>query len=149
MKRFLLTLTVLLSMGAFGSAQEWLTDYSKALEKAKIHNQPILINFTGSDWCLGCIYLQREVFATPEFKVYAGKNLVLLKIDFPKRRTLSPEQKKHNDDLAKRFDVEGYPTIVVLRSDGTKIGALVGFQPGGPKQFIETLERVMAGKTVK
>ncbi len=49
------------------SEDHWLTDYSKALEKAKTENKKVLMDFTGSDWCGWCMKLHKEVFSQKEF----------------------------------------------------------------------------------
>jgi thioredoxin-related protein len=116
----------------------WLTDMAKALEKAKAEKKAVLINFTGSDWCGFCIKLDKEVFATGEFAEYAKKNLVLVKADFPRSKPLPAEQKKANENLQKQYaePFEGYPTIVLVGSNGKKLGEIVGYGGGGPKAFI-------------
>jgi len=139
MKRILIAL--LLAVASFAYGQNWLTDYTAALAQAKAKNKPVLIDFTGSDWCGWCIKLDKEVFNTDEFKTYAAKNLVLLKVDFPKRTPLPPEQSARNTELAKRYGVQGFPTIILLHPDGTKAGEM-GYQPGGPKAFISTMEKL-------
>ncbi|MDD5350855.1 MAG: thioredoxin family protein [Chthoniobacteraceae bacterium] len=141
MKRFFLTLAVLLSVGAFVSAQEWLSDYPQALAQAKAQKKAVVIDFTGSDWCTWCMKLDREVFATAEFKNYAAQNLVLLRADFPKRHALPAAQEAHNEKLAARYHVNAFPTVIVLRSDGSKAGEL-GYQPGGPRPFLRSVEKL-------
>lgn len=130
---------------AAGAAEksDWLTNFKQAQAKAKADGKLLLVDFTGSDWCPPCIMLDRQVFSRPEFAEYARKNLVLLKIDFPRRRQLSNEQKVHNDDLAYRFRIEVFPTIVLLDSQGRQVGQL-GYMPGGPAAFIAELERLRA-----
>ncbi len=120
---------------------EWLTDLPKAQAKAKEEKKLVLMDFTGSDWCGWCIKLHKEVFSKPEFAEYAAKNLVLVEVDFPRKKKQSPELKKANAALQEKYKIEGYPTIIVLDSDGRKIGEL-GYQPGGPKPFIEKLEKL-------
>ncbi|MCX6966399.1 MAG: thioredoxin family protein [Verrucomicrobia bacterium] len=141
MKRFFLTLAAILTVGSFACADEWLTDYAKALAQAKAQNRPVLIDFTGSDWCGWCMKLDKEVFSLEDFKSYAAQKLVLLKIDFPRRRALAPAETMQNQKLANQYKVEGFPTVIVLNPDGTKAGQL-GYQPGGPKAFISALEKV-------
>src|SRR6516165_5596792 len=110
----------------------WLTDVPKAQEKAKAEKKLVMLDFTGSDWCGWCIKLNKEVFSTPEFAKYAGKNLVLVEVDFPNQKHQSDELKAANEALQEKFKVQGYPTIIVLDSAGKKIGEL-GYQAGGPK----------------
>lgn len=119
----------------------WLTDLPKAQAKAKTENKLVMLDFTGSDWCGWCIKLNKEVFSKPEFAEYAGKNLVLVEVDFPRGKKQSEELKKANKALQEKYKIEGYPTIVVLDSEGKKLGEL-GYQPGGPKAFIAELDKL-------
>jgi len=121
------------------TAGEWLTDLPKAQEQAKKDNKLVLLDFTGSDWCGWCIKLKKEVFDTKEFKDYADKNLVLVEVDFPRKKQQSEEQKKANQALQEKYKIEGYPTIIVLDSEGKQIGEL-GYMRGGPEPFIRKLE---------
>jgi thioredoxin-related protein len=119
----------------------WLTDLPKAQAAAKAEKKLVLLDFTGSDWCGWCIKLNKEVFSQPEFAEYAKKNLVCVEVDFPSKKKLSAEQKQANDALAKKYKIEGYPTIVVLDGDGKKVGEL-GYMKGGPKAFIAELDKL-------
>lgn len=123
------------------AANPWLTDLNAALGKARAENKIVLINFTGSDWCGWCIRLKREVFATPAFDSFASNNLVLVEVDFPRGKSLPAAQQRANQALAERFGISGYPTLVVLGSDGKELGRL-GYEPGGPRNFIASLERI-------
>ncbi len=119
---------------------EWHTDLAKAQAKAKAENKRVLIDFTGSDWCVFCIKLHKEVFTTPEFAAYAKKNLVLVEIDFPHKTPQSAELKRVNEKLQKEYKVRGFPTVVVLDSAGKKLGEMVGYGGGGPKAVIGKLD---------
>ncbi len=129
-----------LSSAAF-AASGWDDDYEKALEKAKTEKKMVLLDFTGSDWCGWCIKLDKEVFSKPEFKKYAKENLVLVEVDFPQNKSQSAKLKAQNSKLQKEHGVRGYPTIVVLDSEGKKVGQL-GYQPGGPEAFIGKLNEL-------
>jgi thioredoxin-related protein len=120
---------------------QWTTDLPKAQAKAKSENKLVVMDFTGSDWCPWCIKLNKEVFSTPEFVAYANKNLVPVEVDFPNKKEQSSELKKANQALQKKYDIKGYPTVVVLNGEGKKVGEL-GYQPGGPKAFIAELEKL-------
>jgi len=134
-------LAVLALLGVNAAASEWLTDLPKAQAQAKEEKKMVLLDFTGSDWCGWCIKLHNEVFSKPEFAEYARKNLVLVEVDFPRKKKLSAEQKKANDALQQKYKIDGYPTIIVLNGEGKKIGEL-GYMPGGPKAFLAELEKV-------
>ena len=143
MKKLILgTFVALTLIGA--TAEEsvnWLTDLPKAQAQAKAEKKLVMMDFTGSDWCGWCIKLNKEVFSQPEFAAYAKTNLVCVEVDFPNKKKLSPEQKKANDALAAKYKIEGYPTIIVLDSEGKKMGEL-GYMKGGPKAFIAELDKL-------
>ena len=119
----------------------WTEDQAKGLQDAKSGNKLVLMDFTGSDWCGWCKKLDREVFSTPEFQDYARKNLVLVELDFPQQKPVSPETRKQNAGLAQRYHIQGFPTIVVLNAAGKQVGEL-GYMEGGPKAFIAALEKL-------
>jgi thioredoxin-related protein len=122
----------------------WLTNYAEAQEEAKSQNKLLLMDFTGSDWCGWCIMLEKEIFSKPEFKDYARKNLVLLELDFPRRKELSAEMMEQNQRLAIKHGIQGFPTIVVLDSSGKELAQL-GYMQGGPAAFIAQLEKLRKG----
>jgi thioredoxin-related protein len=132
-------------LSVHGAELAWQTDLPKAQAAAKAQKRMVLLDFTGSDWCGWCIKLHKEVFSTPEFAQYAGKSLVLVEVDFPRKKVLNAEQKKANEALAAKYKIEGYPTLIILDSEGRKLGEL-GYQPGGPKPFIAELEKLKGKK---
>ena len=126
------------STSAAGS-DGWYTDFRTAVAKAKRTNKKVLINFTGSDWCGWCQRLDAEVFSQPSFIQYAKNNYVLLKIDFPRRTVLPDDVRKHNKDLANKYQVRGYPTIIVVDGDA-RLHARGGYVKGGPRPFLESIQ---------
>jgi len=128
-----------------GRTAEWTTDYDAALKLAKETHRQILLDFTGSDWCGWCMKLDREILSTPEFKRLADEHLILVKIDFPMHKAQSDAEKSRNEELAARFNVQGYPTLVLLNSDAKPCGTL-GYMRGGPEPFIEQLNAQMASQ---
>ena len=124
-----------------GDREEWEHNYQQALNQAKTMHRPVLMNFTGSDWCAGCVQLDREVFSTPEFKSYAAKNLVLLELDFPHEKYIDPQTAKQNQALQQQYQVEGFPTIIVLSTEGKKVGEISGYSGQGAKAFIAALAK--------
>jgi thioredoxin-related protein len=134
----LLSVALMTSTAAFAAAG-WDDDYEKALEKAKTEKKLVLLDFTGSDWCGWCMKLDKEVFSKKEFKDYATSNLVLVEVDFPQQKHLTKKVKEQNDKLQKQYKVQGYPTIIVLNSEGKQVGEL-GYQEGGPAPFIAKLD---------
>ncbi len=125
----------------FCPAQEqgWLTDFDEAQAVAKKEQKPILANFTGSDWCGWCIKLKAEVFSKPEFEEWAAQNVVLLELDFPRRKQLPEALAEQNRELAQRYGIRGYPTVLLLDADGEQRGKL-GYLRGGPEAWIAAAE---------
>ncbi len=108
---------------SIGSDGGWIEDLALSEKLAADLNRPILMNFTGSDWCPGCIMLDREVFKTEEFRRYAAESLVLLKVDFPKRRQQPLHIQRQNLALDAKYFVGGaVPTLVVVGQDGRAMG---------------------------
>ena len=133
----LLLVSTLLISPAFAAG--WGDDYKAALATAAKENKKVLLDFTGSDWCGWCIKLKKETFDQPAFKDYADKDLVLVEVDFPQGKSQSPEVKKQNNALQEQYQVQGFPTLVVLDPQGKVIKQRSGYIPGGPKGFIDWL----------
>ncbi len=141
MKKIAVSLLACCAVSLAGAAElQWMTDLPKAEAKAKAENKLVMVDFTGSDWCPWCIKLDKEVFSTPEFVQYAEKNIVPVQVDFPRKKQQSEELKKANQELQSKYKIEGYPTVVVLDKNGKKVGEL-GYEPGGPKPFIQKLDK--------
>jgi thioredoxin-related protein len=144
------SIVLALAIAGFFSAQfaraesscSWGNDYKKAQEEAKAAHKFLLLNFTGSDWCGWCIRFDRDVLSKPEFKDFAQNNLVLVELDFPRAKAQPPEVRKQNRELAQQYEVVGFPTIVVLDSDGQKLWQYDGYFPGGPEAFIAELQKL-------
>lgn len=109
----------------------WYTDIAKANEVSQATQKPIFAFFTGSDWCGWCKKLEREVFSKPAFIQWAEKNVVLLELDFPRHKTLSPELMQQNQELQQAFQVRGYPTIWLFFLAKSKDGTMRDIHPLG------------------
>ena len=136
-----------LSFAAFAGDELWTQDYKAALEKAKAENHDVLVDFTGSDWCIWCQRLDQEVFATDTFKTEAPKHFVLLKLDFPNDPSLVTDVvREQNTKLMAEFGVQGFPTIYLLDASGRPY-AKTGYEPGGPETYLENLAELRSSKT--
>ena len=153
MKKILITL--LLILGSFAvQAQElvWQTDIKKAMEISNKNQKPMLLFFTGSDWCGWCIRLQNEVLKTPEFAVWAKKNVVLVELDFPRRTPQSDELRNQNAGLQQAFGIQGYPTVWFAtakmkegRPSFTGIGS-TGYVAGGTPAWLAVADGILVNK---
>ena len=123
----------------------WTTDYKKAQEEAKASHKLLLLDFTGSDWCGFCIQLDKAILQQPQFKDYASKNLVLMEVDFPRRKAQSAETQKQNMELARRYQIEGFPTLVVLNGEGKTVWRYDGLYQGGIATFLAELDKARKG----
>ncbi len=145
MKKIFLTmllLTAILVGCSKSSANDnlnWEENLETALQKAKTENKAVLVNFTGSDWCVWCQKLSAEVFSQSEFEDYADDNLILVRLDFPRSIEQSAETKAYNNQLAQRYGVQGFPTILLFNSQG-KMVLQTGYQPGGPVSYVNHLK---------
>ena len=120
----------------------WLTDPVEAQQLATEQGLPILMDFTGSDWCKWCVRLDQEVFSQQAFVDYANENLVLVKLDFPRRKLQPQAEKQRNEQYAKQYRVRGFPTIMLLNADGSVI-AQTGYQQGGAVNYVNHIESLM------
>jgi len=121
---------------------EWTMDYDAAIALAQKEQKPVLINFTGSDWCGWCKLMDEQVFSKKTWQDYALKNIVLVTIDFPSDKSIVPEKyAQRNDRLQTEYGVGGYPTYILLDSDAkTKIGQLGAGQEKTPESFIDEIK---------
>ena len=143
---FLVAAAVSLVFASLTRAEsDWLHDYQKAQEEAKANHKLLFLNFTGSDWCGWCIKFDKDVLSQAQFKNFAHDNLVLVELDFPRKKSQPTEEKKQNVQLAQQYEVMGFPTFVVLNSSGQKVWQFDGYFPGGPEAFIAQLQKLPKG----
>lgn len=143
MKKIIVAL--LLFAGSFATeAQElvWETNVTKAMAISTETKKPLLLFFTGSDWCGWCIRLQKEVLKTPEFAAWAKENVVLVELDYPRKAPQTEEIKKQNNELQMAFGIQGFPTIILANAT-TKEGKVnfegigsTGYVAGGPSAWL-------------
>ena len=138
----LLVFTMLLLVFTSGFSQNWLTDFETAKQVAKEENKKIILVFSGSDWCAPCIKLENEIWKSEDFKSFSSENYVLLRADFPRRKknVLSQQMQEHNNQLAAKYNKNGYfPLVVVLDKQGKILGE-TGYIKTTPKNYINTIE---------
>jgi len=116
------------------------TDLPAALNQARSENKMVLLDFTGSDWCGWCKKFDKDVLSTDKFAGYAKSKLVLVTLDFPSHIKQDAALKQANQEIKKRFGVNGFPTFVLLNSAGRELGRQVGYLRGGPEAFIAELD---------
>jgi thiol:disulfide interchange protein len=122
-------------------ATGWTEDYSAGLAQAKKEHKLLVLDFTGSDWCVWCKRTDQEVFSTQKFKDFADQKLVLVRVDFPMTVVQSDAVKAQNAKLQDKYQVEGYPTVIVLDPSEKVVAKQVGYREGGPDAFIAQLPK--------
>jgi protein disulfide-isomerase len=129
--------TAMLAMAESSQGITWLTSYPKALEMAKKTNRPVALVFTGSDWCAWCKKLERDILNTQAFADRVKDQMIFVMLDFPRNPT-DEHQARENERLRDQFNVEGFPTIVVVNGEGEVLGTL-GYRAISPEQYGDTL----------
>jgi protein disulfide-isomerase len=133
-----------LTLASLHGQAEWGTDYAKALAAAEKSGRPVLVNFTGSDWCGFCVRLKDELLVKPAFTRWAADKLVLLELDFPRNKEQPAAEKEQNAELKKKFAVRGYPTLILISAKGEEIERFVGYAPGSSQAHLEKLKAAVA-----
>jgi protein disulfide-isomerase len=136
LRRLLACSAALILAASVAHAADWTEDYASAVANAKKEHKMVLLDFTGSDWCVWCQRTDKEVFSTQKFKDFADQNLILVRLDFPNSKPQTDALKAQNVGLRDKFGVEGYPTLVVLDAKGKVVFSQIGYKDGGPDAFI-------------
>lgn len=147
MKKILLTLALVATICS-GFAQEinWLTNLKEASDLSIKEKKPVMLFFTGSDWCGWCIRLQNEVFRKPEFIKWANQNVIAVELDFPRSKPQDAETKNQNQQLGQMLGVQGYPTCwfvtPVIEGGQIKLNPLgsQGYMAGGPNAWTAAVD---------
>lgn len=135
-----------LSGFAFAGGEGWISDFAAAKKEAADSKKDLLIDFTGSDWCGWCIKLNKEVFSHEPFKVGVKDKFVLVELDYPRDKSkLTEETIKQNEELGKKYEIAGYPTILLCDASG-KPYAATGYQEGGPEKYVTHLDELIGKK---
>ena len=124
---------------------DWQTDFSAAQKTATANQKYILLNFSGSDWCVPCIRMKKDVFETNLFQNFANEKLVLVRADFPRlsKNKLSAQQTEHNEALAEKYNPEGkFPFTLLIDANGKVIKAWDGYTNTSPEDFIAQINKI-------
>jgi len=135
-------------------AQElvWRNNLNEAMKVSEQTKKPLMLFFTGSDWCGWCMRLQNEVFKQPEFVSWANANVVLVEVDFPRKSSLAPEIQNQNKGLQQFFEISGYPTVWFVNATKnndkiafSKLGS-TGYVAGGPTAWLSGANEILKQK---
>jgi thioredoxin-related protein len=157
MKRIILVAFFFIGLSV-SQAQElkWHTDVKEAIKVSNKENKPLMMFFTGSDWCGWCIRLQNEVLKTPEFTKWANESVILVELDYPRRTAQSDEIKKQNNELQQAFGVQGFPTVYFAKANVSKEGKVnfeglgnTGYVAGGPTAWLAVADPFVKNANMK
>lgn len=123
------------------SAQQihWYTNYDQAMQESKATSKPLVLFFTGSDWCGWCNKLEDEALDTSAFAAVAGDKFVFLKLDYPLYVTQDASIKAQNQSLQQKYNVRSFPTVIILDTKQNRQLGTTGYVPGGGKVYAEHL----------
>ena len=152
MKQFLVL--IMITLAQTNNAQtvdlNWHTDLSKAVSISINEKKPIMLFFTGSDWCGWCMRLKKEVFNHEKFKIWSDEKIILVELDFPRRKKLESNILNQNRELARIFGVSGYPTCWLVKPqilENSKVNFLklgkLGYVAGGNDKWISVAEKFL------
>jgi len=141
MQKLLITCIAVVAINFTVFAQDWQTNFEKAKKSAQENNLNIVLVFQGSDWCAPCIKLNKEIWSTPEFNNLAKDHFIMLKADFPRKKSnkLPEDIQAQNDKLAETYNHQGYfPLVVVLDKNGKTLGEM-GYEKSTPTEYFNKL----------
>ena len=124
----------------------WTEDFEAAKQQAAKEGKLILMDFSGSDWCGWCKKMDEEVFTKDRFVREASKKFVLVSVDSPRDKSiLSALARKQNRELAEKYEVRGYPTVVIVDPDGKEVKRHSGYRAGGPNGYMKYIRELTRG----
>ena len=154
MKHLIAFFLIAIGVNAFAQNEThvWEKNASKATELSISEKKPLMLFYTGSDWCAACKKLHNEVFAQPEFQEWAKNNVIPVELDFPRNKQPDPEFVEQNNKLKEIFGVSSYPTVIFVNPESrnnnvyySRIGNL-GYMAGGPEVWLKAASNLLPTK---
>lgn len=143
MRPLVLALLALAALPAPGELPRWSLDFDAAASEARDAEKDLLVDFTGSDWCVWCMRLDTEVFLAEGVREALAEQYVLVKVDLPR----SPAALEHvpdiarNRQLSREYRVEAFPTVLLMTSAG-EVYARTGYVEGGGPAYLAHLREL-------
>lgn len=133
MKTRLLAVIVIASLALAGQAAEirWERSFGAAQKLASKTGKLIMVDFY-TDWCGWCKKLDKDTY-TDANVVKLASQVVSVKLD----------AEKEGKELATKYGVDGFPTILFLTAKGEVAGKIVGYLP--PAGFSGELTKIVQG----
>ncbi len=144
LKCFIVLFTFLFSMSSV-IGQNWIPNYDEAQQKSKVEQKNLLINFSGSDWCVPCIKMKKNIFSNADFVDFSNQNLVLYNADFPRSKKKQPTEKivEINKQLAEKYNTKGsFPFTILLNSEGKILKSWEGYANASAQKFVSEITQL-------
>lgn len=145
MKKFLSALIVLCCLflnAVHGDNIRWLDDYEQAINESKSTSKPIFLLFTGTGWCAYCDKLEEEVLTTSDFSRSSGDKFIFVKVNYPAPDNLSPKLAAQHKQLQDKYDIRGFPSVILIDSQQKQIGT-TGYRSGGAQAYSQHLQKIV------
>ena len=107
---------------------------AEAVKRSDAERKPVMIDFI-TDWCRWCDTLDARTYSDPGVSAYVNDHVVPIKID---------AEKGEGIELARKYGVSGYPTILFMHTNGEEIDRILGFVPAEP--FLKTVTDYVNGR---
>lgn len=136
-----LTVCILLVLFSITGQSQVLEQADSAWNMAEHQNKPVLLYFSGSDWCPNCIRFEKTILSDSSFQTFISRNLILLRADFPQRLRLPEALARQNETLAGIYNKEGrFPAFVLVKPDRSEF-VRIAYTKQHPEDFIALLQQ--------
>lgn len=107
-----------------GEELKWTNDFRKALKDAAKKEKLIFAFFSGSDWCPHCQRFHKNILINKKFVDAVKDKFIFFNADFPREESLPPEIIEQNEDLSNIYNVEVFPTVILIDEQGSQVAFL-------------------------
>jgi thiamine biosynthesis lipoprotein len=107
-----------------------------------------LIIFEGSDWCVNCIQLEKNILSDVAFIEFSeGNEIEIERIDFPQRKKQDKEVEKYNADMAEKYDFDGtFPTVILLEKETNELIKVPSSKHKNTEDFLSFIQEKISSK---
>jgi thioredoxin 1 len=92
--------------------------WAEVLKRAKAENKVIFFD-AYTTWCGPCKMMQKNIFTRADVAEVFNKNFVNVKVDM---------ESGEGPGLAKKYPIEGYPTLFFISPKGKVVKKILGYQ---------------------